>query len=545
MAVLTEAANTQGEQAAQQLAQWLDLCRGEFLEGWELVDSAPFQAWLQQRRTYYATLAATLRQRLAPFLSNPPRSQRHNLPWRVTHFFGHATALRELRTLLLDPQQQLITLIGEGGIGKTRLALAAANALLPAPEQIPPFADGIWFVPLTELTPTADLSDQLATAIGIACGYSFINTAPLMTQLIAWLQNKSLLLILDSFEHLITASNWLKTIIQAALWVKLLVTSRQRLDLQGAVVYPVYELATPAPDQSFTVEELLTYPSIQLFVERGQRVRPGFRLHHGTAASVAQICRQMAGLPLGIELAATLLLLYTPAQIVEQLTVDALTVRAEWLDWPARHQTLEEVLKASWHLLSTDEANLLAQLAIVKGNFTQETATTIGMAPPATLFELVDKSLLRRSADETYFTMHALVRDYALRQLQQQPTLEKAVHRRHATYYLAMVAAEEAALPNTYAAQQRLLSHLDNIRVAWAWSIAQGEVALWSQASDGLIGFYRIVGYAQEASTALRLAATALQAALETTPDNAHCQALLARLLASIVEFSPYSEREQ
>lgn len=549
VAALTEVANAQAEPfSAQQIMQRLALYRGEFLEGWEMVDSAPFQEWLQQRRAYYQNMIVNLRRRVTPLPSQTPRPYQHNLPRRPTPLFGHTTALAQLYTLLLDPRYPLITLIGEGGVGKTRLALAAASAILDTvpSDQPQPFSDGLWFVSLNDLLPTADLPDKLATAIGIACGISFTATAPLTVQLNNWLSTKSLLLILDSFEHLMAANTWLHSLIEVSPQSKILVTSRQRLNLQAAVVLPVYELAIPNTDHTLTVEQLLTYPSAQLFVERGQRVRPTFRLHTGNVADVAQICRQMAGLPLGIELAATLLLLYSPAQIAAQLRVNALTLRAEWLDWPVRHHSIEEVLTTSWRLLSTDETTLLARLAVIKGDFILEEAITIGDAQPATLFALVDKSLLRQLGDnDTRFTMHDLVRDYALRQLRQQPTLEMATYRRHAAYYLAMVAAEETALPNTRTAQTRLMSQLDNIRAAWAWSVAQGEVALWAKASRGLIWFYRMVGFSQEAFATLQTAANALRAYLAATPDAKQYQSLLACLLVGVAEFCPYAEREQ
>lgn len=544
VAALTEVVSAQAQPfSAQQITQRLTLYRGEFLDGWELIDSAPFQEWLQQRRVYYQTMVANLRHRLTSLPHKVSRPYQHNLPRRPTPLFGHTANLIQLRTLLLDLQHPLITLTGEGGIGKTRLALAAAWSFVETSDAYNQlFADGLWFVPLSDLNATADLTDALVAAIGIACGISFTTTVPLTTQLISWLRTKALLLILDSFEQVIAASPWLNSILQAAPQVKILVTSRQRLNLQAAMVAPVQELAVPAPD--LTVAELLTYPSVQLFVERGQRVRPNFRLQPGNAAAVAQICRKMAGLPLGIELAATLLLLYSAEQITAQLAVEALTVNAAWLDWPARHQSIAEVLNTSWRLLTSEEAALLARLAVIKGKFTLAEATTIGAAQPATLFALVDKSLLRQTVDEERFAMHDLVRDYAFHQLQQQPAQVAATHRRHAAYYLAMVAAEEAALPNTQTAQIRLMRQIDNIRAAWAWSVAQGEVALWAPASDGLIWFYRVVGFSQEAVTALQAAVTALRAHLATTACCAHYQPLLARLLVGVAEFSPYAERE-
>lgn len=544
---LTETASLQGEQlSAQQLTERLALYRGEFLEGWEQVDSVPFQEWLQQRRVYYQSMAANLGRRLTPLLNKGFRPQLHNLPRRVTPLFGYTAALTQLRALLLNFQHPLITLIGEGGIGKTRLTLAAAWSLLEVTlgGQPSPFPDGLWFVPLNDLVPTADLPDKLAAAIGTACGCSFATTTSVSAQLYAWLRTKSLLLILDSFEHLIAASTWLHSLLQTAPQVKILVTSRQRLNLPVAVVFPVYELATPAAEPSLTMVDHLTLPSVQLFLERGQRVRPGFHLQPGNAADVAQICRQMAGIPLAIELAASLLLLYTPAQIAAQLATASLTLRSEWVDLPARHQSIEAVLAASWHLLSAAEAALLARLAVIKGCFPLAAATTIGVTAPDTFFALVDKSLLRQAAQAECFTMHDLVRHYALRQLQQQPADELATRRRHAVYYLDMVAAEAHALPNVPAAQKQLLAELENVRAAWHWSVDQGEVAIWAKASDGLLCFYRMMGFSQEAVTALHAAATALRAHRAVIVEAAPYQALLARLLVGLVHFMPYAEGE-
>lgn len=543
---LTEAASSQGEQVSvQQLTERLALYRGEFLDGWEMLDSVPFQEWLQQRRVYYQSMAANLRRRLPPLLNNAFCPQPHNLPRRVTPLWGYTTALTELRTLLLDAQHPLITLIGEGGVGKTRLALAAAWSLIEAPAtRQPPFADGLWFIPLNDLNPTADLPDKLASAIGIACGCSFAATTSLSTQLQTWLHTKSLLLILDSFEQLTAASTWLNSILQTAPQVKILVTSRQRLTLEAAFVFPVHELATPAPDPLLTVADLLTAPSVQLFLERGQRVRPDFHLQPGNAADVAQICRQMAGIPLAIELAASLLLLYSPAQIAAQLATESLALRSEWVDLPLRHQSIDAVLTASWRLLRADEAALMARLAVIKADFSLAAATTIGLAPPDTVFALVDKSLLRQAVPEECFTMHDLVRSYALRQLQQQPADELATRRRHAAYYLEMVATEEHALPNVPAAQKRLLAELENVRAAWYWSVEQGEVAIWAKASDGLLCFYRMVGFRHEAVNALQAAAAALRAHLAVTAGAEHYQPLLARLLVGIAQFAPYTEGE-
>lgn len=544
---LTEAANSQKEQvSAQQLTERLALYRGEFLEGWEMLDSAPFQEWLQQRRVYYQSMAANLRRRLTPLLNKGFRPQRHNLPRRVTPLFGYSAALTQLRALLLNFRHPLITLIGEGGIGKTRLALAAAWSLIEvtASGQPPPFTDGLWFVPLNDLLPSADLPDKLASAIGTACGCSFATTTSLTLQLQAWLQTKSLLLILDGFEHLIAASTWLNAILHSAPQVKILVTSRQRLNLQVAVVFPVHELATPALDLPLTMADQLTLPSVQLFLERGQRVRPGFHLQPSNAEDVAQICRQMAGIPLALELAASLLLLYSPAQIAAQLATASLPLRSEWVDLPSRHQSIEAVLTASWRLLSADETALMARLAVIKGYFPLTAAMTIGAAQPDTFFALVDKSLLRQAVQEECFTMHDLVRSYALRQLQQQPADEIATRRRHATYYLDMVATEEHALPNVPAAQKRLLAELENVRAAWYWSVEQGEVAIWAKASDGLLSFYRMVGFRHEVVTALQAAAAALRAHVAVTAGAEHYHPLLARLLVGIAHFTPYTEGE-
>lgn len=545
-----------------QLHEVMALCKHEFMAGWENVDSAPFQKWVVKRRLHYQTLLNNLQQRVATHSAIPAKEiamprNRHNLLRPLTPLVGRAETVDDLRQILLDPQYPLLVLIGEGGIGKTRLALATAwslvnmnatraHSVMTAKRAALPFPDGIWFVPLSELVPQAstcsnDLVDRVATAISNTLSLRFTETEPVAPQLLTWLSQKALLLILDGFEHLTDADAFLSMIVQTAYRVKVLVTSQRRLNLQAATIVPVQELATPdsATAANATVEQLQSYPSIQLFVERVQRIRMDFQIDPQNGATIAHICRLVGGMPLGIELAAAMMTIYSAPKIVEQLTQDAVNLQMTWADLSPWHRNIEQMLATSWQLLTTEEAHLLAQCTTMIDSFSLAAALQISGATPVTLRTLVEKSLLRQhNLEVDRFTMHELVRHYARRQLQQMPALEAHTRTRHAVYYLTLLQEQEAAIPNELAAQQIIYANLENIRAAWAWSCEAGEIALLETAHEALAWFYRVVALFTEAFTVFERAAVALaQPLVQTAHHDERRVYLQAKLLILAAEF--------
>lgn len=559
-----EAVGNQAEQmSSMQIKEAMTLYKGDFLAGWENVDSMPFQKWVLKRRTHYQTLRHHLQQRaITPVAITkkpavaPPN--RHNLLRPLTPLVGRTETVNVLHEMLLHPQHPLLVLTGEGGIGKTRLALAAAWSLVnininkissAIPSQHPPapFPDGIWFVPLGELIPQSittnhELVERVATAISVTLSLRFTETAPIAQQLLTWLHGKALLLILDGFEHLAAADAFLGTLLQTAYGVKVLVTSRRRLNLQAATIFPVEELATPdeTTAATATLEQLQSYPSIQLFVERAQRIRMDFQLDLQNGATIAQICRSVGSMPLGIELAAAMMTIYPASKIAEQLMGNAFNLQMTWADLSPWHRNIEQMLATSWQLLTAEEATLLAQCTLISGSFTLAAATSISGATPDRVRTLVEKSLLRQHTLETdRFTMHELVRHYAYRQLQQQPQLEEQTRARHAIYYLTLLEEQESTLPNESAAQQLITAELENIRAAWAWSYKAKEIPLLEQAYQALTWYYRVTAFHTEAFTLFTQTATALaMSAKITNSDNKRQTSLHAKLLLSAAEFA-------
>lgn len=554
--------NPTGPILPAQLHELKALCKYEFMAGWENVDSAPFQKWVVKRRAHYQTLLNNLQQRVtthatvAAQQSPMPRS-RHNLLRPLTPLVGRAETVDALRQMLLDAQYPLLVLVGEGGIGKTRLALATtwslvntdvtqAYAASTTKRTALLFPDGIWFVPLNELglqalTGSHVVVERVATAISATLSLRFTETEPVAQQLLTWLSQKALLLILDGFEHLTDADAFLGMIVQTAYRVKVLVTSQRRLNLQVATIVPVQELATPdsATAASAPVEQLQSYPSIQLFVERAQRIRMDFQLDPQNGATIAQICRLVGGMPLGIELAAAMMTIYSAQKIVEQLTHDDVNLQMTWADLSPWHRNIEQMLATSWQLLTTKEAQVLAQCATISGSFSLAAVLKISGATPVIIRTLVEKSLLRwHNPEADRFTLHALVRHYAHRQLQQMPALEADTRTRHAAYYLTLLQEQAAATPNQLAAQQLIYTKLENIRTAWAWSCEAGDVTLLEKAHEALAWFYRVVALFTEAFSVFEQAAAALaQPLVGATHNDERRVRLQAKLLMLAAEF--------
>ncbi len=423
----------------------------------------------------------------APQAAEPPGAARlAPLPIALTPFVGREAELAELARLLTDPASRLITLIGPGGIGKTRLALQAA-------ERQASFAHGVAFV---ALAPVGSI-ELIAPAIAQALGLAFSGAADPKAQLLRYLRDKELLLLLDNFEHLLDGVDLLTDILSQAPGVKLLVTSRERLLMQREWIVELQGLTVPDSDQSAGTDGA---SAVALFVDRARRVKSGFTLSAAESASVVRICRLVEGLPLGIELAAAWARTLSCAEIAQEIARNLDFLAAAARDLPERHRSLRAVFTQSWNLLSDQDRQVLRRLSVFRGNFSREAAASVVLSAepsqPALstqhsallpiLVGLIDKSLLRREAAsggmEGRYDMHELIRQYAGEQLRLAGEDDQA-HEQHARYYLAL--AEEAE-PHFRGAGQELWRHRlelehDNLRAALAWSLAApggAEIAL-------------------------------------------------------------------
>lgn len=337
-----------------------------------------------------------------------PRSTRaahHNLPPQATPFVGRQAELAEItHRLRADPDCRLLTLAGPGGIGKTRLAIQAAQDCLND------FADGVWFVALAPLTSP----QQIVAAIAQATGLIFHAPADPRTQLIDYLREKHLLLIIDNSEHLLSGLDVLGDVLAAAPRVKLLVTSRERLHLQWEWLLEIQGLDYPAADDDPAAE----YSSaVQLFLQTTRRVAPHFSFAE-ERTHVIRICQLVDGMPLGIELAAAWVRVLACQDIAQQIehNLDLLATAAP--DRPARQRSLRAAFEYSWHLLSPEEQFAYKKLAVFHGGFRREAAEKVAGAPLSLLFTLLDKSLLRRSSSGR-FDMHTVLRQYVAEKLAQ------------------------------------------------------------------------------------------------------------------------------
>lgn len=332
-----------------------------------------------------------------------PRAIPHNLPPQATAFVGRARELAEIDDRLRgDPACRLLNIAGPGGIGKTRLALEAAQ------QHLSEFADGVFFVPLAPISAAHLIAPAIAQALNLPVPWQ----ADPRTQLLSYLSDKHLLLVVDNFEHVLDGVDLIADILTAAPQVKVLATSRERLHLQWEWIVEISGLDYPA---SATDPNALDTSAVRLFVQTARRMDAHFALE-ADRAEVIGICRLMEGSPLGIELAAAWVRVLTCQEIVQQIArnLDLLATSAH--DRPERHRSLRAAFEYSWDLLSADEQKAFKKLAVFQGGFRREAAEKVAGAPLSLLFTLVDKSLLRRG-HAGRFEMHSLLRQYITEKL--------------------------------------------------------------------------------------------------------------------------------
>ena len=396
-----------------------------------------------------------------------------------TPFIGRTKELVELSARLVDPACRLLTLTGLGGSGKTRLALEVASAVGP---QLP---HGAVFVALQPLP----RSDLLVPAIAQALGLAFDGEAEPERQLLDYLQDKTLLLLLDNFEHVLDGADLVNTILADAPGVKVLVTSREALNLQQEWLYPLKGLSAPSSIYSPSSAE---YDAVQLFLFHARRVQPDFdpACEH---ESVVRICSLVAGLPLAIELAAAWLKGASAAQLAAALqrNLDVLSTTARNVE--DRHRSMRAVFDESWALLTQSERRTFARLCVFAGGFDAEAAGQVAAASFSTLATLVEKALVQiASADR--FTIHAMLRQYGMEQLDVEGETA-ATYLCHSRYFAQLMLQHETALkqPEQLATMRAIERDFENIRLAWEWSTRQQHFENLHAMLNGLylFGFLR------------------------------------------------------
>jgi predicted ATPase len=436
----------------------------------------------------------------------PPAAQRRALPATVTPLIGRERELEAAQTLLLRDDVRLLSLTGPPGSGKTRLGLAVAHRLESS------FPDGVHWVGLAALGDAGLVASAVAGELGVR------ETAgePLVEALERSLRGRRLLLVLDNFEHVLRAAPLLAQLLASAPGLKLLVTSRAALRLSGEHEYPVPPLELPDLGRLPKVEALSRNESVALFVTRSAAAAPDFALTPENAPAVAELCVQLDGLPLALELAAARVKLFSPEALVARLA-DRPALLAGARDMPSRQQTLHDTILWSYELLNPEERTLFARLAVFAGGFTLEAAEVVcgdegGADVVAGIATLVDNSLVRRRhgrAGEPRFELLRTIRTFALTRLASGAEADE-VRRRHAEHYLSLAEAAEPQLRGPEQTQwlERLEIENANFRAALAWCEESRRYDVGARIASALWRFWDTHGHLSEGRRWLEQALT-------------------------------------
>jgi serine/threonine protein kinase/tetratricopeptide (TPR) repeat protein len=389
------------------------------------------------------------------FDTPPPEFQhqnRHNLPAQTTPFVGREDEVSALIKLLDDPANRLITILAPGGMGKTRLALEVAQ------RQLDKFDDGVFLVELAPLSDTA----SIITAIADALGYHFqADGRDPLQQIQDYLSSKTLLLVLDNFEHLLEGAGLVTDILKIAPHINILVTSRQRLNQMGETLYHLSGMEFPAWE---TPADAITYGSVQLFLQSAKRVQPDFELTRDNLHDVARICKLVQGMPLGILLSASWLGMLSPSEVAEEIAGGIDFFETDEIGLPDRQRSIRAVFDYSWGSMTSDEQNVFMRLSVFRGGFTRESAQAVAGANLRILMSLTNKSLIRRTADNGRYEIHELLRQYSHEKLVEQG-LEDENRDKHSDYFVAFL-SNYSVVKLTEKANVTIDTEFENIRIA-------------------------------------------------------------------------------
>lgn len=438
--------------------------------------------------------------------SGAPEALITNLPIPLSSFIGRNRETSELKERL--SRTRLLTLTGAGGSGKTRLAIQVATDLVDA------FKDGAWWVDLAALTDP----ELVVAAVAKTFGIRETSDRALAERLADLLRTKQLLLVLDNCEHLVGASSQLsEKLLSACPHLRILATSREAFGIAGEMVYPVPTLALPQAQALPSVEMLMQYEGVRLFVERARAVQADLSITAENAPKIVEICQRLDGIPLAIELAAARAKVLSVEQIAERLAgrLSLLTIGSR--NAPPRQQTLRATIDWSYGLLSEEERTLFRRLAVFVGGWAYEAVEGVGQTEPPrvnsldVLSRLVDKSLVLKAerGNTTRYGMLETIREYALEKLQESGEAD-AVHKRRLDFLLGMAREADAQLTGAKQIQwlDRLEVELDNIRSALTWSLERDQAAEGLELAGSLWRYWLMHGHLSEGRQWLEAALT-------------------------------------
>lgn len=456
---------------ASALAQF-DRCREQL---WEHIGVEPAPETMQTRAEITAGhLGTHTTERSRP----APARAHHNLPAETAPLIGREAETADIQQVLAIQTHRLVSILGPGGMGKTRLGLVVARNLLEH------FQDGVYFIDLS----AADDAEEIAPAIAAVLNYEAPDkSTALLPQLIRTLSRLQLLLLLDNFEQVTNGAAIVNQLLQACPELAVLVTSRRPLDLDSEYRYRLSGLRfTDRVD----TDAALTVAAVQLFVESGRRVRPNFELTDANVADVLHICRLVQGMPLALRLAASWLELLTTADIAREIETGIDILAAEWVSLPARQRSMRATFEQSWQRLEKQEQTVLARLSVFRGGFTREAAEKVAGANLRILLSLVNQSLLQRQPDGSRFVLHELLRQYVAEQ-RNQLALDNASRMAHCRTFSRLM-GDEAHRGLSFWPQhlpRQMAADRDNIQHAWRFAVQHSLANELSTMARGVAAF--------------------------------------------------------
>ena len=448
----------------------------------------------------------------------------HNLPRQTTLFVGRHQELSELAHLLGDKNVPLITILGAGGMGKTRLALEVARTHLRH------FSDGVYFVPLASLSS----AEHIIAAIAEQVGFQFGDDRHPKEQLLRFFARKRLLLVLDNFEHLLKGAHLAAEILGAAPDVTILATSREKLALNAETVFSV--IGMPFPDRN-VADDIQSYSAVGLFIQSAQRTRSDFTLHADDLRHVARICQLVEGMPLAILLAASWVDVLSLEEIADELSQSLDILQTELRDIPAHQRSIRTTIDRSWNQLSASDQDIFMRLSVFHGGCTRSAIEAVAGARLSHLQRLVNRSLLWYMPDGRYNT-HELLRQYAEEQLIQSGDSD-AVRKAHASYYADFLEERWEPLTSQHqrAAMLEIRDEFENVRAAWLVLIENQQMADLDRCADSLFFFGLLRGWPPHVKDLLSRAVIRL----ESMPSSPDVEIVRGQLLGRLAWF--YSMR--
>jgi DNA-binding SARP family transcriptional activator/predicted ATPase/tetratricopeptide (TPR) repeat protein len=463
----------------------------------------------------------------------------HNIPGQVTPFIGREKEQRAIDNVLQHRTARLITILGVGGSGKTRLALAIGEKQVQTIGRDGSFrfADGVFFAPLEAIESPTEIVPALCQALRFQPAEEGRVGRTTEGQLLDYLRRKRLLLIIDNFEHLLGAIGLLTKIRQSTTDVHLLVTSRQKLSLQGERLYTLQGLKYPSNTTKKILPERLIsdYAAAALFVACAQRVQADYHLREEEIPALNRLCNLVDGLPLALELAAGWANILSVEAIVIEVEQGLSFLKSDLRDLPDRHRSMEAVFEVSWRRLSSNEQQVFAQLCMFRGGFTRRAAVQVVQASLRQLAILVNNALLQYDKKRDRYQIHRLLRQFGAAKLALDQTADQAVRRRHCVFYTTLLQRWEIQLKG--AAQLEAIIEFDlesaNVREGWKFATETGQLAALARAADGLGRLYLWRRRFREGETAALLATECLQQALFANDARTDATEIL-KLLAKI-----------